>query len=55
MYKIKYDRLGKETYIIEQNGIVSCIPADPNNIDYQQYLQWVAEGNTAEEWSPNAD
>lgn len=22
------------------------IPFDPNNIDYQQYLEWVAEGNT---------
>jgi hypothetical protein len=26
------------------------IPFDSNNKDYQTYLQWVAEGNTAEEW-----
>ena len=27
---------------------IGSIPIDPNNKDYQDYLTWVAEGNTAE-------
>ena len=26
------------------------IPAHEGNKDYQEYLEWVAEGNVAEEW-----
>jgi len=25
---------------------MAFIPFDPNNTDYQEYLEWVAEGNT---------
>tara|TARA_B100000282_G_scaffold98380_1_gene69286 strand:- start:66 stop:233 length:168 start_codon:yes stop_codon:yes gene_type:complete len=33
---------------ILDDGTVSCIPASESNTDYQEYLAWVAEGNTAE-------
>ena len=33
----------------KQNGyVVTCIPIDEANTDYQEYLECVTEGNTAE-------
>ena len=31
--------------LIKENERV-CIPFDPDNRDYQEYLQWLSEGNT---------
>ena len=30
------------------DGIVAVVPFDEGNTDYQEYLKWVADGNTAE-------
>jgi len=37
-----------ESLILEIDGVKWGVPKDPDNTMYQAYLDWVAEGNTAE-------
>ncbi len=37
-----------KNYDLSEGNIVIDIPFDEENTDYQEYLEWVAEGNTAE-------
>jgi hypothetical protein len=49
MYKlIKSSYLNEVTCVCRLSDN-AFIPFDPDNTDYQAYLKWVAEGNTAEE------
>jgi hypothetical protein len=52
MYKLLITPL--QTNILRVDDC-AVIPMDEANSDYQRYLEWVAEGNTAEEWNPNGN
>ena len=51
--KLKKSIDGTETECIlityDDHPRVWSVPLDSGNTDYQEYLEWVAEGNTAEE------
>jgi hypothetical protein len=39
---------GQPAQCIKRLSDTAFIPFDPDNTDYQEYLKWVAEGNTPE-------
>jgi hypothetical protein len=48
MYKLIYDELEQKNCGIRRLSDGACIPFSESNKDYQEYLKWVAEGNTPE-------
>ena len=50
MYKLYKSVFGNEMVIRLSDN--AYIPFDPANTDYQEYLKWVAEGNTPEPADP---
>ena len=45
MYRLINDDNSNLIGVVNTNTLLS-IPVDPDNKDYQKYLEWVAEGNT---------
>jgi hypothetical protein len=37
---------GSPTQVVERLSDNAFIPFDPDNTDYQEYLKWLAKGNT---------
>jgi len=45
MYKLQKDRLDNKIVSVCRIADGASIPFDPANTDYQEYLNWLAEGN----------
>jgi hypothetical protein len=45
MYKVMFSIDGKELKSVQRLSDNAFIPFDPQNVDYQAYLQWLSEGN----------
>lgn len=49
-----YMIVNEKEQIIKINGdTISFIPTDTENIDYREYLNWLDDGNSITQWSPD--
>jgi hypothetical protein len=46
MYKLIKSPVDSKIKMVKRLSDNACIPFDPANTDYQQYLKWLEEGNT---------
>jgi hypothetical protein len=50
---MKKYQLAPHDFVKRDDG--AYIPPDPNNVDYFEYLQWVAEGNEPDPLPPQSE
>ena len=48
MYKLCKNSVTNTILSVIRLSDGACIPFNPDNTDYKEYLEWVAEGNTPE-------
>ena len=48
LYKVDGTTVDSVIEDILDTELNTSIPKDPENTDYKEYLEWVAEGNTAD-------
>ena len=48
MYKLIQDSISNEINMVRRLSDGACIPFAEDNTDYQEYLEWVADGGVVE-------